>query len=539
LHRTSELALGLDSTGLLINVSAPSMYGPQRDKDIVVGEGGPIVKTVTGNLLAAVIDKDGKLVHPYTSEDEVDNGFKSWSLKSYRANGEVAGADGDEALTKVRFSHYEENGQPVLLGENYLIERLSGAQSALWKAKHWSYLPFNWGNILLEIPRGVAGIPAEFAGRDQNQHHYLGRAYMYKTEGGATENHGFFRTILGGVDVLNLLPDPADRFFDPSQFPDKVRIDSALRPGEGLWSKDLSVKRGDVLANSVGNKVVDKVADKDMDIHLGRQALEREVTHAAEDLDASRVRTLSRFQGGVEQLMIETRRGRAGMYQESTRTAELGRGAVNRRIAEGAISADPRSDGTGVEGREGDVVTSATPGHLFVEQVERRVRVRPGADAYAGQAAALDARSREDLKPERDKTEAAAAELDRARADAEARVNGTLAERGQARTEQESLRARWSRLAQRIGEQEALERRIGELVAEIKALEGRIAFWDRYLRLLDEARLNPNPNNPTRPPFGPNPMFWVWMLALSFFGALASALWHWLRRSSSPPPNPA
>ncbi|MDD5303311.1 MAG: hypothetical protein PHS14_09400 [Elusimicrobia bacterium] len=544
LHRTADLALGLDSTGLVVNVSAPSARGPKELSEPVAG-GGPSVRTVTGTLLAAVVDQDGKLVRDYTGEEQMDSAFKSWTLKSYRANGDKVGADGDEALTKVRFSNYEEtvDGKelPVLLGENYLIERLDGAQSALWKAKHWSYLPFNWGNILLEIPRGVAGIPAEFAGRDQNQNHYLGRAYMYKTEGGATENHGFFRSVLGGLDILNLLPDPADRFFDPSQFPDKVRIDSAIRPGEGLWSKDLSVNRGDVLSKTVGNKIVDKISDKDMDIHLGRQSLQREVTHAAEDLDAARVRTLSRFRGGVEELTLETRRGRAGMYQESTRTAELGPEAVSRRLADGTIASDPLSDGSNVEGRSGDVVTSATPGHLFVEQVERRVRIRPGADAYGRQADALVARSNVDVKAELAKTDAERAGLEKALAEEEAKVTGTLAERSQARTEQDSLRLRWHRLSQRIGEQMELESRIHGLEAEIKTLKEHIAFWDRYLRLLEEARRNPNPTDPThpRPPFGPNPMFWAWMLMLSFLGALASALWHWRRRSSSPPPNPA
>ena len=387
MHRTADLTLGLDSTGLVVNVVAPAGRGPKDLNESVAG-GGPSVRTVTGTLLAAVVDADGKLVRDYSSEDQLDNAFKTWTLKSYRANGDRIGADGDEALTKIRFSNYEEKvggkDLPVLLSGNYLIERLDGAQSALWKSKHWSYLPFNWGNILLEIPRGIAGIPTEFAGRDPRQHHYLGRAYMYKTEGGATENHGFFRSVLGAVDILNLLPDPADRFFDPSQFPDKVRIDSALRPGEGLWSKDLNARIDD---KGRWSKDLNAKNDQDMDIHLGRQSLQREVTRAAEDLDAARVRTLSRFRGGVEQITLEARRGRAGMYQESTRTAELGREAIDRRLADGTVATDPRSGGSNVEGRDGDVVTSATPGHLFVEQVERRVRIRPAPTPTPGRRA--------------------------------------------------------------------------------------------------------------------------------------------------------
>lgn len=540
LHRTADLRLGLDSGDKLVNVAAPAARGAEKGTALDPLLTGPAVKTISGPLFAAVVDGEGRLVSAYTSEQAVDDAFKSWQLLSYRAGQDKPGADGDEALTKVRFSHYQQGDLPVLLGENYLVERLGGAQSALWKAKHWSYLPFNWGNIALEIPRGVAGIPAEFAGRDPRQHHYLGRAYMYKTEGGATEDHGFFRSVLGAVDILNLLPDPADRFYDPSQFPDKVRIDSAIRPGEGLWDKDMTVREGDELvAARPGDRRGAKVAKDDLDIHLGRQSLQRAATHAAEDLDAARVRTLSRFHGGVEQVILETRRGREGWYQESTRTAELGPEAIKRRLADGTIAANPMSGGTGPEGRAGDVVTSATPGHLFVDQVERRVRIRPGADAYGEQAAAYDARAGESLEDIRDRTEAERVALESTLAEAAAATTGALTERDRARTEIETIRRDWHRIVSRIGEQLELERRIAALEGEIKELKDRIAFWDRYLRLLEEARANPGePVNP-RPPFGPNPMFWAWMLALAFLGALASALWHWLRRTPPPPPAPA
>ncbi|MDP3542182.1 MAG: hypothetical protein Q8T11_06880 [Elusimicrobiota bacterium] len=543
LHRTADLRLGLDSRDKLVNVAAPAARGAEKAKALDPLLSGPAVKTISGPLFAAVVDGEGRLVSAYTSEQAVDDAFKGWKLLSYRAGADKAGADGDEALTKVRFSHYQQGDLPVLLGENYLVERLSGAQSALWKAKHWSYLPFNWGNIALEIPRGVAGIPAEFAGRDPRQHHYLGRAYMYKTEGGATEDHGFFRSVLGAVDILNLLPDPADRFYDPSQFPDKVRIDSAIRPGEGLWDKDMTVREGDELAAArPGDRRGAKAAKDDMDIHLGRQSLQRAATHAAEDLDAARVRTLSRFHGGVEQVILETRRGREGWYQESTRTAELGLDAINRRLADGTIAANPMSGGTGPEGRAGDVVTSATPGHLFVDQVERRVRIRPGADAYGDQAAAYGARAGDTAEAMQRRTEAERVGLETALAEAAAATTGALADRDQARGEIETIRRDWHRIISRIGEQLELERRIAVLEGEIKDLKDRIAFWDRYLRLLEEARANPgDPNDPAnpRPPYGPNPMFWAWMLALAFLGALASALWHWLRRTPTPPPAPA
>ncbi len=515
LHRSADLTLGLGSDYALVHVAAPGARGPARTKDLdePVAGGGSQVHTISGSLLAAVVDQEGKLVHAYTSEREVDKGFKDWTLRFDQAGGDVVGGDAYGALTKVRFSHYEETvgvqALPVLLGATYLTSRLEGAQSALWTAKRWSYLPFNWGNIALEIPRGVAGLPAEFAGRDPLWHHYLGRASLYKTEGGMTEHNGFFRSVLGAIDVLNLLPDPAEPFYDPSQFPDRVHTGSALRPGEGLWSKDLSAKIG----------------GREKDIHLGRQSLQREVIHAAEDLDAARVRTLSRFRGGVEQLTLETRRGRAGRYQESTRTAELGPEAIRRRLADGTIAADPLSGGFA----EADVVTAETPGRLSVDSVERRVRVRPGADAYARQAAALD--GYDGRAVERDRAiEPERAALEAVRALAEKKVAGTVAERDQARSEEGRLRVEWHQLAQRIGEQDELEKRVAFLKADIQALESRIAFWERYRGLLEGARR-------PLPPFAPNPMFWVWMLFLSLLGAAALALRRWRRRP--PPPNPA
>ena len=186
------------------------------------------------------------------------------------------------------------------------------------------------------------------------------------------------------------------------------------------------------------------------------------------------------------------------------------------------------------------MVTSATPGHLFIDAVEQRVRIRPGADAFGLQAEALKGYG-ERVAEQGRTNESERAALEEALAKAKVKVDGTFAEGDRARTEQESLRLRWHRLSQRIGEQLELERRITALKADIKDLKDRIAFWDRYLRLLEEARSNPNPNDPNnpRPPYGPNPMFWAWMLALAFLGALASALWHWLRRSSPPPSAPA
>ena len=129
-------------------------------------------------------------------------------------------------------------------------------------------------------------------------------------------------------------------------------------------------------------------------------------------------------------------------------------------------------------------------------------------------------------------------ELEARAAAAERERDARLAERDGVSAAERDLWERWHRLAERIGAQEALERRIAEMEASIKALQGRIAWWDRYLKRLEEARRGDG-TGPATPgqPWTPNPMFWVWMAFLFALGALIAAFWHALlgrRRPTRP-----
>jgi hypothetical protein len=537
LYRTSDLDLGLDHDSAVVSAAAPAARGSLGLAEAVPG-GSSVESHVAGELSAAVVDEDGRVRAHYGSQAEVDAAAKSWKLVSYSPEGDVsARVEDHQVRTKVRLSHYEsDGGLPVLLSERYLIERLDESKSRLGTANHWAIMPYNWGNILLEIPRGVVQAPIELiGGRDPNSSHYLGRAMMYKTEGGETEHHGFFRTVLGWVDVLDLLPDPVARYYDPSQFPDQVKVGSTLSPGRIL----ADLKPRDVRAG------------KEYDVKFGKVAMAREARQASEDLDAARERTLARFNGGVEDVILETRRGRghetpdhrwANDYLESSVNVQSGESVVDQRLDQDpALAADPRSDG-----RSGDVVASATPGALFVDRVERRTRVYPGASGYARQVKALDGYAG---RVDRAAAEAAAARpaLDADLARGDALLKGRLGRRETVAREESDLWNRWHALAERIGAQEELERRIAALKAELRDLQGPLSWWENYARELEKAGRGqgpvvvPGPGRPDQPghpgqPLGTN-AFWAWVLALFGLGALIAAAWHaWrdglLRRAS-------
>ncbi|TPW17506.1 MAG: hypothetical protein FD126_3630, partial [Elusimicrobia bacterium] len=250
---------------------------------------------------------------------------------------------------------------PVMLNRRYMIELLSGSAQAKADAASWAYGPWNWGNILWEIPKGVLGMPLEIAtGRDANQNGYLGRVGMHKIDGGATEHHGFFRKVLGVLDVLDLMPERVDWYFDPTQFPASVTLDSELLPGQNIHDKDLRA----------GSK----------DIHFGRRSYDRVARAQAEDLVNANRRVLSHFSGGVQETWLEDRRGREPnrTYTTSRLTGELGSDAVDRALLDDAIGSDDRTLRPG----EGPVSLSGRPGHIEVDRVERRVDVTPGAGNY-------------------------------------------------------------------------------------------------------------------------------------------------------------
>ena len=519
LYRASELALSLDHKKDVVGVSAPPkrpMRGsPALPLDLKIEGGDKAESTLSGELSAAVVDEDGHLVHPYATGEEVDAAAKHWDLMSVTPTGDVdARMAGEPVRTKVRISHYEEGKLPVLLSEKYLIERLDASKSRLGTANHWAIMPYNWVNIVLEIPREIAQTPAELiGGRDLNSSHYLGRATMYKTEGGETEHHGFARTALGWVDVLNLLPDPVERYYDPSQFPDAVTTRSALNPGQILADKGPRAQRN----------------GKTYDVKFGIAASQRQVEQASEDLDAARQRTLARFNGGVEQLTVEMRRGRAGDYQESHRAVQAG----DVTAADAELAFSPASNGSR------PFTDTQDPKGLFVDRVTRRVTVYVGAAGYERQATAMDGYG------DRVKTRDAhitdpkyKAGLAKKAEDAQALESTRKRELAKALKDEQETWTKFHTLAVRKGIQDEIEKRIKVLQAEIKDLKAELAWWENYASQLEAAgrgegpTIPGQPGGPTHPgqPWGGNPMFWAWMLILFGLGALLSAAWYGLIR---------
>lgn len=548
LYRSNDLDLGLDAAGGVVAAAA----APARGEAVLsesVARGGHAEDHLRGPLAAAVLDDSGRLLRRFATPAEVDAAAASWSLKSYDANGETDARLPDGRLaTKVRLSHYEAQvgvdakgkplTQPVLLSERYLIERLDASRSRLSTAEHWAIMPYNWGNILLEIPRGVVQAPIELVGgRNPDSQHYLGRAAMYKTEGGETEHHGFFRTVLGWVDVLDLLPDPVTRWYDPSQFPDAVKIDGTLKPGQILADR----KPQDERENG-----------RSYDVKFGRIAMTREVRQAAEDLDAARLRTLARFHGGVEDVILEARRGRGHLehgphgdvwvsdYLESSVRVQEGEVKVGDRMVpvvdqrldqDALLAADPRSDGNG------EVVNSASPGSLFVDRVQRRTRVMPGAAGYEREARAMDGYADRVARRQTDDARRRA-DLEQALPGQERQVGERTQELDQALREERETWNLWHKLAERIGAQQELERRMDALRREIKDLKDELAWWGSYLGMLKEAESGPVVPGGPGSPGGTSPAnaFWAFVLFLFGLGAVFSAAWHaWRRRALRAP----
>jgi len=554
LYRTQDLALGLDAAGDVVRAAARPARGA-LPLDAAVGGGGPAASTLTGTLAAAVVDSDGRLTKAYRSDADVDAAAQSWRLMSYQAGGDTTPVDArlpdGTVSTKVRFSHYEENGLPVLLSERYLISRVDRATSKLSTANHWAIEPYNWGNILLEVPREIATAPIElFGGRNPNEQHYLGRSYIYKSEGGETDHHGFFRAALGVVDVLDLLPDQATPYLDPSQFPDAVRVNSPLKPGQILADKDPRETRD----------------GRSYDLHYGAGALSREAAAAAEDLAAARQRTLARFNGGIEDVTLKTVHGIGrpeigpdgkvvrddvgypvwdNRYLQSRVVVESGSvraGNQDEPVAQRRIDGDATLAAAANPDAPDGVELTATPNSLFVDRVARRVRVYPGAVGYDARAAALngyDARLGERAAAVRGATTG----LSQADAQAQAGLAARVSDHDKASAEEDAAWAAWQKIAERKGTQDEIERRLSAVQSSIDGFSKELAWWTKYAAQLQDAILHPPVPNP-----GPNPnpgpvtpgnpgssTFWLWVLSSLGLGALLAALWQLLRRASPRP----
>ncbi|MDE2293049.1 MAG: hypothetical protein KGL53_13290, partial [Elusimicrobia bacterium] len=322
----------------------------------------------------------GRLVRLYMDPDVVAAAGKTWTLvgvdgsrtpvASRRLNPEVRVlhyADPSTALIGKDGKPVPGSALPVLLNRRYMIQLLTASGRAKASAESWAYGPWNWGNILWQIPKGVLGTPLEIVtGRDPNQEGYLGRVEMRKIEGGDTEHHGFFRRALGTLDLLDLMPDRADWYFDPSQAPRQVQLDSELLPGQGLDQKDL------------------RAGDKD--VQLGREHYERDIQAQVEDLVNAKRLVLGRFEGSVLQTWVEDRRGRAGSFTTSRVDAQVGSDAVDQALNDPTIGSDDATLRPG----SGPATLTGRPGHIEVDRVTRSVDVEPGAHDYGRVTAGLD-----------------------------------------------------------------------------------------------------------------------------------------------------
>jgi hypothetical protein len=518
LYQSKDVTLWNDSQGATARVTATPIYG-SLELEERIGRGAGTTP-VSGELYGAVLDEQGRLLKWYGSDQDIDAASQRWRMRSIELGGDqlADSPDGRTVKTTYKLSHYEEDGRPVLLNARYLAERLEKAGSAKTGAKYWGLMPWRWGSLALELPSSIIGIPLEVAtGRDSRQHHYLGRVSMYKQEGGDTERHGFFRAALGVIDVLNIAPDHVGRFFDPSQFPPTVQIDSRIKPGEDIFSK--------------------KARTDDKNIHFGQKSIERTIKDVAQQIQAGRERTLSRFHGGAEEVLIETRRGREGSYTDITRRALHGGEAVDQSLADPLIGLDP---GTSADAT---VVIGANPGHIEVDSIERRVIIRPGEKRYA-QTVDLLGQWRGDLAGQTETAKEASAGLDSALQTAGREFEAGKARREAVSAEERALWDRYHKLSWRIGAQEALERELARLKDQAKALRERLAWWSRYYDRLKNPRVvptdpdpiptDPDPTDPTFP--GPWSQFWVWALIAFFLAALLSALARLLRRRRPPLP---
>ncbi|MBI5240288.1 MAG: hypothetical protein HY926_07425 [Elusimicrobia bacterium] len=509
LYRSADLELGLDAADRVAAARAPPVYGGLGLDESL---GGTAVRSFTGELLAAIVDEQGG-VRAITDPEEFARAAETWTLKSVAAGGaqDAASADGRTVRPTYRMSHYEAGGLPVLVNSRFLAESLDTAKSKAWRTKYWSVMPYNWGNIVLEIPRGIVGAPVELlTGRDPRQHHYLGRAAMYKTEGGETEHYGFFRRVVNVVDVLDLLPDPVGRYYDPSQFPATVQVDSRILPGENILDKSARDPR------------------RGKDIHFGVKSAARVADHSVQDLLAARERTLARFHGGSEELLVATVRGRAGTYLESRRAGSHGLEGMRRALRDPLVALDPASDGSG----RGEVSLAAEPDNLAVDRVERRVRILAGVGQYASQEEALKGYAGR-LAERAAAAAAAAPDLAAKLEAARAALSEALGLRERVRGEEDALWQRYHELAWRIAAQRLLEAELARLAALAADLRQQKAWWQAYLDRLHAPAPQPGPDPGPQP--GPDPSqpyahLWVWVAVLAALAAVVSAVWHWLRK---------
>ncbi|MBI4677536.1 MAG: hypothetical protein HY748_08135 [Elusimicrobia bacterium] len=348
-HKVSDLSLGLDDQDRVVQAKGMGF-------DVKMGESSA-TSWISQELLALVADSSGKVLKAYTSQDQLEKDAASWKLEDM--TGEVYERTDRSISPTHRLKRYVDpsSGQSVALGRSILQRRLDEAKDEQGDVGRWAYMPYNWGNILLELPRGIVKVPVEMiTGRDPNQEGYIGRVYMYQTEGGATQRYGVVGTVLRVIDIFELLPDPVERYMDPSQFPERVDNNGPLLPGE--WEHEKKPR----------------TTDGSADVHFGKGFIGREIRWATEDQRDSRGRILSSFAGGVRRSFVEDVRGRGRDYQGGLYTDSRVDNLQGMIPAEEVLRrVGPNTDSTG------RAKVDARPDHIAVERVRAEIEIRLGA----------------------------------------------------------------------------------------------------------------------------------------------------------------
>ncbi|MBI5209140.1 MAG: hypothetical protein HY927_04110 [Elusimicrobia bacterium] len=346
-HKVSDLRVGLDSDDRVVGVQGQGF-------DIKLGERSA-TRWLSQELLALVADPSGKVVKTYTASGDLEKDASAWWLED--VTGKVYKNTEKEISPTHRLKRYIDpsNGLAVQLGRPILERRLDEAKDEKGDVGRWSYMPWNWPNIVLELPRGIVKVPVEMiTGRDPNQEGYIGRVYMYQTEGGATRSYGVVGTVLRIIDIFEILPDPVQRYYDPSQFPNAVNNSSPVRPGE--WEHEKSPE----------------TTDGKWKVRFGEGYLVRSIRYATEDQEDSRGRIMAAFSGGVRRNFVESVRGRSGTYAES-RVDNL-QGMIPAEEVLRRVGASTDADGR--------ARVDARPEHIAVDRVIAEIEIRLGASQH-------------------------------------------------------------------------------------------------------------------------------------------------------------
>jgi hypothetical protein len=351
-HRSDSIRWGIAPGGHLAEVA---IAGTQRRYRF----GGVPERWINGSVSAVELDAGGGLKKVFESDEAVLESAEGWLLEDMSGRVWDPRAGGIAPIHRLKRYIDPKTGAAVRLGRSFLERRKAEAGDELDDVEDWATKIRNWPNIVFELPRGIVQTPIEIiTGRDPNQHHYIGRVYMYRGDGGATVRRGALGKIIHFIDFLDILPDPVDRYQDPSQYPDRVATDRPLLPGEWIHERDPRTE--------------------DQNVHFGVGALLRALRQANEDIEDARGRILASFQGGVRETFLETVRGRAGVYPRSS---------VRHRLGDSAVRGVLKDAGDAV-GPDGSGDLDSRPGHIEVDRVRADLEVRLGAEQHMERARA-------------------------------------------------------------------------------------------------------------------------------------------------------